>query len=116
MLSMYAENAVFDFSAVFTDVEPVQGHENLRRYWMELRETWEGVGLEPIEGFEVGDGRFVLVMRMSGVGKRSGAGVDQRIAGLYTVAPEDEKIVHVQFLPDAEAALAAADSSADQPA
>src|SRR6187549_2227673 len=77
MLSMYAEDAVFDFSAVFTDVGAVQGHENLRRYWMELAETWEGVGLEPIDGFDVGDGRFILEMRMSGVGKRSGAGVYQ---------------------------------------
>ena len=52
---MYAEDAVFDFSAVFTDVGAVQGHQNLRRYWMELAETWEGVGLEPIDGFDVGD-------------------------------------------------------------
>ena len=116
MLSMYAEDAVFDFSAVFTDVGAVQGHENLRRYWMELAETWKGVGLEPLDGFDVGDGRFILEMRMSGVGKRSGAGVDQRIAALYTVDPENGKIVYARFLPDMAAAMAAAEASADQPA
>jgi ketosteroid isomerase-like protein len=115
MLSMYADDAVFDFSALFTDVEPVRGHENMARYWMELRETWEGIGLEPVEGFVVDDRRFVLVMRLLGVGKRSGAGVEQRIAALYTVGPEDDKIVHAQFLPDVAAAMSAAESSADQP-
>jgi hypothetical protein len=74
MLSVYAEDAVFDFSAVFTDVEPMRGQDNMSRYWMELRETWKGIGLEPVEGFDLGDGRFILEMRLSGVGKRSGWG------------------------------------------
>ena len=35
MQAMYAEDGVFDVSAV-TDVAPVRGHENMRRYWNEV--------------------------------------------------------------------------------
>jgi ketosteroid isomerase-like protein len=114
MQSMYAEDAIFDVSAVFTDVPPARGHEDMRAYWIELQETWDGIRVDPVEGFEVGDGRLVLVMRLSGVGKRSGAEVDQRVAALYRLRPEDMKIVHAQFFPDLEAAISAAESSAGQ--
>ena len=39
MEQMYAEDAVFDVSAVFTDVPPLRGKDQIRRYWHELRET-----------------------------------------------------------------------------
>ena len=42
MLEIYAKDAMFDVSAVFTDVAPVRGDENIRRYRKELRETWAG--------------------------------------------------------------------------
>jgi len=32
MQAMYAEDGVFDVSAVLTDTAPVRGHENMRRY------------------------------------------------------------------------------------
>jgi ketosteroid isomerase-like protein len=115
MLEPYAEDAVFDLSAVFTDSEPVQGHRNMRRSWYELRETWDGLRLDPHGVLDVGDGRYVADLRLWGKGKRSGAEVEQRFAMLYTVRPEDGKIVRAQLLPNRAAAISMAESSASQP-
>jgi ketosteroid isomerase-like protein len=116
MQDMYAEDAVFDVSAVFTDVSPVRGHQEMRRYWDELWETWGGLRLDPLEAFDVGDRRYVVDVRLWGKGKRSGAAVDQRFAFLYTLRSEDEKIACAQLLPDVAAAISAAESSASQTA
>jgi ketosteroid isomerase-like protein len=116
MQGMYAEDGVFDVSAVFTDVAPKKGHENMRRYWDELWETWAGIRMDPIEALDVGDGRYVVDVRLWGKGKRSGVEVDQRFAFLYTLRPEDEMILRAQLLPDVAAAISAAESSASQPA
>ena len=64
MLEMYAEDAVFDVSPVFTDDAPVRGHEKLRRSWKQLQETWGGgMRLDPLELLDLGDGRYVLDLR-----------------------------------------------------
>ena len=112
MEQMYAEDTVFDVSAVFTDVAPMRGKENIRRYWYELRETWAGLRLDPVEVLDVGDGRYVADLRLWGKGKRSGAEVEQRFAFLYTVRPEDGKVIRAQLLPDVAAAVSVAESSA----
>ena len=109
MQTMYAEDAVWDISGVFTDVAPIQGHESLRRYWDEVWETWEGVRMDPLEVFDVGDGRYVVDVRLWGKGKRSGVEVDQRFAYLYTLRPEDEKIIRAQLLPDVQSAVTVAE-------
>ena len=54
MQAMYAEDAVFDVSAVFVDTAPVRGRENMRRYWDELWEIWGGLGLDVLHVFAVG--------------------------------------------------------------
>ena len=115
MLEPYAEDAVFDLSAVFTDAEPVQGHLSMRRSWYELRETWEGLRVDPHEVLDVGEGRYVADLRLWGKGKRSGAEVDQRFAMLYDVRP-DGKVIRAQLLPDVATAISMAESSASQPA
>jgi ketosteroid isomerase-like protein len=116
MQAMYAEDAVFDVSPVFTDQAPARGHENMRRYWNEMWEVWGGLRLDPIEAFDVGDGRYVVHVRLWGKGKRSGAEVDQHFAFLYTVRAEDEKILRAQLFPDVAEAISVAESSASQPA
>ena len=68
MLEPYAEDALFDISPVFTDVTPVRGHADMRRSWEDLRETWQGLRLDPVEVLEVGEGRFVVDLRLSGKG------------------------------------------------
>ena len=116
MQDMYADDGVFDLSAVFTDIAPIRGHENMRRCWDELWEAWEGIRMDPLEVFDVGDSRYVVAVRLWGKGKRSGVEVDQRFAFLYTLRPEDEKIVRAQLLPDVAKALSVAEPSAFQPA
>jgi ketosteroid isomerase-like protein len=112
MEEMYAEDAVFDPSAVFTDVAPRRGKDDIRRYWHELRETWAGLRLDPVQVFDLGDGRYVADLRLWGKGKRSGAEVEQRLALLYTFRPEDGKAVRIRMLPDVAAALSEAEASA----
>jgi ketosteroid isomerase-like protein len=104
MQDMYAEDGEFDLSAVFTDTTPFRGHENMRRQWDEIWEVWEGLRMDPLEVFDVGEGRFVVDVRWWGKGKRSGAEVDQRFAYLYTLREADEKIVRCQLFPTVQAA------------
>ncbi len=42
MQKMYAEDAVYDVSAVFIEVAPLRGKDQIRRFWHELRETPQG--------------------------------------------------------------------------
>jgi ketosteroid isomerase-like protein len=112
MLDLYAEDAVFDVSAVFTDVAPMHGRTAIRGYWETFRETWDNMRVDPLEAFDLGEGRVVVSQRMWATGTRSGLEVDQRFAMLYRFRPQDEKVVHAQLLPDVAAAIAAAESSA----
>jgi ketosteroid isomerase-like protein len=108
MLEPYAEDAEFDVSAVFTDIEPARGHEDMRRSWTEMRETWAGNRLDPVEVVDAGNSLYVVELRLWGKGARSGAEVDQRFAMLYTVRPEDGKFIRARLFPDVAAALFAA--------
>lgn len=116
MLEMYAQDAVFDVSAVFTDVAPVRGHDGMRTYWRELRETWGGLRLDPFEVLDVGRGRYVVDLRLSGEGRRSGVDVGQRFAFLYSFGREDGKVVRAELFPDLAAAIAAGETRAHGPA
>jgi len=116
MQSMYAEDAVFDVSEVFTDVAPVQGHEDMRASWLEMHEAWDGIRLEPVEGFDAGDGHLILVMRLTGVGRQSGAEVDQELTMLYRIRPGDDKVTHARLFHDVAAAVSEAEGSARETA
>ena len=104
MQDMYAEDGEVDLSAVFTDTQPVRGRESMRRYFDDLWEIWEGIRMDPLEVFDVGEGRFVVDVRWWGKGKRSGAEVDQRLAYLYTLREADNKVVRCQLFPTIQAA------------
>jgi hypothetical protein len=110
MIEPYADDAVFDVSAVFTDVAPIRGRQNMVRYWHELRETWEGIRFDPLEVLDAGDGQYVVDMRLWGKGQRSGVEVDQRLGMLYDVGP-DGKVNSARLLPSVATAIAAAASS-----
>jgi ketosteroid isomerase-like protein len=101
----YAEDAEFDFSAVYTDMEPLRGRESIRRQWDEVWKAWEGIRWDPLEVFDLGQGRYVVDLRMWGKGKRSGVEVDQRFACLYTIREGDEKVVRNQLFPSVQAAM-----------
>jgi ketosteroid isomerase-like protein len=116
MQDMYAEDAVFDISAVFTDSPPMHGHEEMRRYWEELRGIWAGLRTDPIEAFDVGDQRYAVDLRLWGKGEQSGVEVDQRFGAIYTFRADDGKITHNQLFPNVATAISAAESSASQTA
>jgi ketosteroid isomerase-like protein len=112
MQDMYAEDGEVDLSAVFTDTQPFRGHESMRRLWDELWETWEGMRMDPLEVFDIGDRRYVVDVRLWGKGKRSGVEVDQRFAYLYTAREGDRKIVRCQLFPTVQTAIDVATASA----
>ena len=105
MLDLYAEDGELDLSAVFTDMSVYRGRDAMRRQLDALWEAWEGVRMDPLAVFEVGGGRFVVDLRWWGKGKRSGVGVDQRLAFLYTLRAVDNKIARSQLFPSVEAAM-----------
>jgi ketosteroid isomerase-like protein len=116
MRDMYADDGLFDVSGVFADVEPARGHENMLRYWKDVWEVWGGLRLDPVEVLDVGDGRYAVDVRLWGKGKRSGVEVDQRLAFLYTLRSEDEKITRAELLPDVATAISVAESTSPQTA
>jgi ketosteroid isomerase-like protein len=105
MLDHYAEDGELDLSAVFTDMSVYRGRDSMRRQLDALWEAWEGVRMDPLAVFDIGGGRVVVDLRWWGKGKRSGVGVDQRLAFLYTLRAVDNKIVRSQLFPNVEAAL-----------
>lgn len=112
MLDMYAEDAEFDVSAVFTDDPPVRGHADMLRAWTNLREVWGGgFRTEPLEVLDLGDGRYVLELRLCGTGTRSGLEVEQRFAFLYDVRP-DGKIRRARLFADRATAVSEAEAAA----
>jgi ketosteroid isomerase-like protein len=113
MEELYADDALLDVSAVFTDVVPMRGKPNIRDYWHRLRETWSGLRLDPIEVLDLGRGRYVAELRLWGKGQRSGAEVEQRLAMLYEFRLEDLRAVSIRLLPDVTTALAEAEASAE---
>jgi ketosteroid isomerase-like protein len=94
----------------------MHGHKNMRGYWNELHETWAGLRMDPLEAFDLGEGRFVVDLRMWGKGQRSGVEVDQRLAMLYTFRLTDGKIIHAQLFADVAGAISAGESLATETA
>lgn len=105
MRTFYAPDAELDLSLVFPD-EGTGRVGLVDAYWHELFESWEGLRMEPVEMLDVGDGRFVLEIKASGVPAGSSLSVRQRFAFLST--SRDGLIVKTRAFPDVESALRAA--------
>jgi ketosteroid isomerase-like protein len=106
MADMYATDAEVDFSAVFPDTAVISGEREMRRFWEETWNAWEGIRLEPLDVIEVDSTHFVVPVRLWGKGRSSGIEVDQRFACLYAV--RDGLVVSNKLFPDTDSALAAA--------
>jgi ketosteroid isomerase-like protein len=106
MEAMYWPDAVFDPSRVFLGERSRRGYADMREYWEEIWEIWDGVRMDPAEVLDVGGDRYVVVVELGGRGKRSGADVGQPMAFLYVM--RDGRIARCDVFPDREAALAAA--------
>ena len=112
MLDHYAEDGIFDVSAVFVDVAPARGHVNIRRSFDALYESLEGLRMDPVEVLSLGSGRYVAQMRLWGKGRRSGVEVDQRYGYVCTFRLEDGKCLRGQMYPNVASALAIAGEAA----
>src|SRR4029453_8742430 len=78
MLDSYVEEGELDLSAVFTDMPVLHGRERISRHMHEFWQAWGGLRMESLEGHDIGRSRYVVDMRLSGTGRRSGIPVDQR--------------------------------------
>ena len=112
MLDHYAEDGVFDVSAVFVDVPPARGHADIRRSFDALHESLEGLRMDPVEVLSLGSDRYVAQMRLWGRGRSSGVEVDHRYGYLLTFRSADQKCLHGQMFPDVPSALAVAEKAA----
>ena len=54
---------------------------------------------------DVGEGHFVVALRLWGKGRRSGVEVDQRAAFLYTLRESDGKVVRALLFPTVQDAV-----------
>jgi ketosteroid isomerase-like protein len=60
---------------VSTEPDTYRGHDGIRRYWALWEEQIDDVRLDPEDVFEA-DGAIIVVVRMSGRGRGSGAPAD----------------------------------------
>ena len=49
MEEMYLPDAVFDTSRVFPGERPRRGYREMRPYWEEMWDIWDGVRMDPVE-------------------------------------------------------------------
>jgi len=100
-LRLFDLGVVWDTSNAALDGAVFRGHDGLRE-WVSLQQSmWERQRLEPQEFFTSGDGRVVVVARMTSVGRDEVETV-AHAATVFTV--HDGKIAHVKaFQSKAEA-------------
>jgi ketosteroid isomerase-like protein len=110
MQDMYAADAEVDFSAAFPDTAVIRGEQDMRRFWDQTWNAWDGVRMDPLDVIQVDAERFVVPVRLWGKGRSSGIEVDQRFACLYTI--DDGLVVRNELFLDTDAALAAAKAAA----
>jgi len=82
------------------------GHAGARAMIAELDEAYEGIGWEPLEAFRLDDGRYLVRVRVSGVGRESGIALDDELGHLITA--RDGRTVRLEVYRDWRAARAAA--------
>jgi ketosteroid isomerase-like protein len=107
MADYYADDAEVETSDVFPDGGTYRGREDFLRYFHELWDAWDRLRMDPVDVLDLGDGRFVVEVRVWGKGRSSGIEVDQQMGFIYTVRG-DGKIARVRMLPNRDAALTAA--------
>lgn len=82
-----------------------RGHDGVRELWSEAQRIFGGFKNIPEEVYEAGD-RVVVFVRVEGVGAKSGAPVEARIAHVQTI--RDGKVIRVESFEDRDEALRAA--------
>ena len=82
-----------------------RGHDGVRELWSDAKRIFGDFRNVPEEMFDAGD-QVVIFVRVEGVGAKSGAAVQARIAHLMTF--RGEQVVRVQSFEDHDEALRAA--------
>jgi ketosteroid isomerase-like protein len=101
-LSAYSENVELDTTRM-PGGGIYRGPEGAREYFIGWLGAWDNFHAERLDLIDTG-GTVVLLSRMSGTGKGSGAEVTMRTADVFTL--EDGRIVRHVGYPDAAEALA----------
>jgi ketosteroid isomerase-like protein len=104
--SLFAEQSEFKSAITALEEDTYRGRDEIERYMRGLEHVFDDWHSEDERYVDAGDGRVVLVYRIVGRGKGSGAPVDQPIAILWTV--RGGKVWRGQGYLDPEEALAAA--------
>jgi len=82
-----------------------RGHEGMRRYFGSMLDEFEDVRIEPVEFIDAGE-KVIVIIRISGRGKRSGAPVELTLVSVGSV--RNGKTVQVRNYPSRDEALEAA--------
>jgi ketosteroid isomerase-like protein len=108
MADDYADDAEVDATAAFPDGRRYKGREEFARYFHDLWDAWDRLRIEPLDVAELGGGKVLVEVRLTGRGRNSGIEIDQRAGFLYTLREQDQKVARVQMFPSKYAALEAA--------
>jgi ketosteroid isomerase-like protein len=105
MVDDYADDAEVDTTTAVPDGRCYKGREEFVSYFHDLWDAWDCLRMEPLDVVEVGGGRFLVEVRLTGTGRSSGIEIDQRAGFLYTLHEQDRKVARVQMFPSKDAAL-----------
>jgi ketosteroid isomerase-like protein len=107
MADYYADDAEVDTSPGFPDGRTFRGREEFLAYFHDVWDAWDRLRMDPLDVLDLGDGRFVVEVRVWGKGRSSGIEIDQPMGFVYDVRA-DGKVARVQMFPSRDAALEAA--------
>lgn len=85
------------------DAVTYRGHEGWREWRAHFAEAWESDVLEPEEYIDAGDGRVVLLARLSARGQASGVEVERREGIMWTI--REGKTVRIDYYSSPDEAL-----------
>ena len=108
MADDYADDAEVDTTTALPDGRCYKGRDEFVRYFHEQWDAWDHLRMEPLDMADVGGGRYVVEVRLTGMGRSSGIEIDQQMGFLYTLREQDGKVARVQMFPSRDAALEAA--------
>jgi ketosteroid isomerase-like protein len=88
------------------DGGPYRGHDGWRKWEADFGEAWDSFSTEPQDYMDAGDGRVVVVARVSARGRGSGVSVEHLDGILWTV--RGGKVVRLDYYHSPAEALEAA--------
>lgn len=103
-LDTYHEDAELDQSRM-PGGGVYHGHDDIRAFYARWLGSWEKFEANPVELIDAGD-EVIVIMKINGIGRTSGAAVTMQAADVYTVA--GGRIARHVAYPDASDALEAA--------